>query len=192
VDNFGQLSAVRTVAQIGQFGQIVPVPTAGQVGQIVPLGHFLYQRHTKDILDHRPFIQESPSESHLMEKSLNLETQDTERSVFDTSKINLNNEPYVLLTAPPLAQEPNYYVIADNEENKKFKRKQEKKAENHDSGKKSSELKKNSKQKTVEKSDKTKNSDGQRVEFQMHGHDGPKSYKFGYDTGDQGGYDSEI
>lgn len=27
------------------------------------------------------------------------------------------------------------------------------------------------------------NSNGDRVEFQMHGQNGPKSYKFGYDTG---------
>ncbi|KAI5699893.1 hypothetical protein M8J75_010752 [Diaphorina citri] len=34
------------------------------------------------------------------------------------------------------------------------------------------------------------NSDGQRVEFQMHGQGGPESYKFGYDTG--AGYNRQF
>lgn len=193
-----------------------PDPPQVSVEQVAP-GSFLSQRHHPDNIDHPPSeesIQETSSgiqqstespakvptiktfdlESILALKDLRKSTQNRERSASDSIK---RIDDYLDISPPLIDQEPNYYVTKHNEERKKFKKTQEKKAEkeNHDGVNKPKVIRKSSKYRKIENHNKPLESaptGGQRVEYQMHGHLGPKSYKFGYDTGNDGGLENST
>lgn len=181
-----------------------PDPPQVSVEQVVPshAKSFLYQRLHKE--DYRSTGESSPEtsseiqpstlgpiskgfdlESILALRDLRKPTQNPGKGASD-SKSNQKYDDLIDILPPLIDQEPNYYVTKHNEERKKFKKNQEKKAENHDGVDKPKVIKKSSKYRKIEKVPKIEPEpllSNERVEFQMHGHLGPKSYRFGYDTG---------
>ncbi|KAG5675011.1 hypothetical protein PVAND_004951 [Polypedilum vanderplanki] len=149
-----------------------------------------------------PLISSDPGKSQNSnnEKIQQIKRRSDERSFQEQERDSYElyrneNDYYVDMMPPPEEQEPNYYVMKPrkfkkyNEVDLKKKKLNMRRAIAEDLQKEVFSTNKNNNHNDL-LTESTTNDDveqsgpASRLDFQMHGHRGPKSYKFGYDTGD--------